>query len=275
MAEHLLQVAREAVFVESLCSGDPDWALRELAEVTASSLKPQPETLRALGALLTADTPQLSKAAAAFLSSASAHLPFRSKAVEGYTQALSEEGVEAQRGACAALSCLQAHESVEAVVSLCDSADEELRHVAIETLLTLGEEGRLAYTARHPQGDETHFGGEWWGVRKGVAYLLSARPCACLPAVRRCGTQTPASPLMGTPPPSARERRSPGLPRRKGRAGRPVSGAGRLSERSEQSGRGSKCYRSGSPVIYSSSLARRTEACAQLVSGARLEPGGF
>ncbi|XP_035285848.1 rho family-interacting cell polarization regulator 2 isoform X1 [Anguilla anguilla] len=145
MAEHLLQVAREAVFVESLCSGDPDWALRELAEVTASSLKPQPETLRALAALLTADTPQLSKAAAAFLSSASAHLPFRSKAVEGYTQALSEEGVEAQRGACAALSCLQAHESVEAVVSLCDSADEELRHVAIETLLTLGEEGRLAY----------------------------------------------------------------------------------------------------------------------------------
>uniref|UniRef100_A0A8D3A6G4 Rho family-interacting cell polarization regulator 2 n=1 Tax=Scophthalmus maximus TaxID=52904 RepID=A0A8D3A6G4_SCOMX len=41
--------------------------------------------------------------------------------------------------------CLQAVESIKAVVALCDSADEELRHVAIETLLTFGEEGRLAY----------------------------------------------------------------------------------------------------------------------------------
>uniref|UniRef100_A0A7N6B7P8 Rho family-interacting cell polarization regulator 2 n=1 Tax=Anabas testudineus TaxID=64144 RepID=A0A7N6B7P8_ANATE len=40
---------------------------------------------------------------------------------------------------------LQAVESIRAVVALCDSADEELRHVAIETLLTFGEEGRLAY----------------------------------------------------------------------------------------------------------------------------------
>lgn len=35
--------------------------------------------------------------------------------------------------------CLQAVESIKAVVALCDSADEELRHVAIETLLTFGE----------------------------------------------------------------------------------------------------------------------------------------
>uniref|UniRef100_A0A673Z9V4 Rho family-interacting cell polarization regulator 2 n=1 Tax=Salmo trutta TaxID=8032 RepID=A0A673Z9V4_SALTR len=39
----------------------------------------------------------------------------------------------------------QAVESIRAVVLLCDSADEELHHIAIETLLTLGEEGRLAY----------------------------------------------------------------------------------------------------------------------------------
>lgn len=35
--------------------------------------------------------------------------------------------------------CLQAVESIRAVVALCDSADEELRHVAIETLLTFGK----------------------------------------------------------------------------------------------------------------------------------------
>lgn len=35
--------------------------------------------------------------------------------------------------------CRQAVESIRAVVALCDSADEELRHVAIETLLTFGK----------------------------------------------------------------------------------------------------------------------------------------
>uniref|UniRef100_A0AAY5E8B3 Rho family-interacting cell polarization regulator 2 n=1 Tax=Electrophorus electricus TaxID=8005 RepID=A0AAY5E8B3_ELEEL len=66
-------------------------------------------------------------------------------ALDCYTQALSEAGVHTQKAACAALSCLQAVESISAVVSLCDSADEELQHVAIETLFTFGEEGRLAY----------------------------------------------------------------------------------------------------------------------------------
>ncbi|KAG9355496.1 hypothetical protein JZ751_000334 [Albula glossodonta] len=145
MKEHLLQLAQEAVFTEGLCSGDSERAIRELEEVAASSLRPHPDTLRALAMLLTTDDPQLSKAASTFITSASAHQPFRSKAVEWYTEALSEAGLETQRGACTALSCLQACESIEALVSLCDSADEDLRHVAIETLLTLGEEGRLAY----------------------------------------------------------------------------------------------------------------------------------
>ncbi|KAI1901667.1 hypothetical protein AGOR_G00036750 [Albula goreensis] len=145
MKEHLLQLAQEAVFTEGLCSGDSERAIRELEEVAASSLKPHPDTLRALATLLTTDDPQLSKTASTFITSASAHQPFRSKAVEWYTEALSEAGLETQRGACTALSCLQACESIEALVSLCDSADEDLRHVAIETLLTLGEEGRLAY----------------------------------------------------------------------------------------------------------------------------------
>lgn len=35
--------------------------------------------------------------------------------------------------------CFQAVESIKAVVALCDSVDEELRHIAIETLLTFGE----------------------------------------------------------------------------------------------------------------------------------------
>ncbi|XP_072532122.1 rho family-interacting cell polarization regulator 2 isoform X2 [Salminus brasiliensis] len=141
MERHLLEVAREAVFAERLTCGD----VEELQEMSITCLQPRPHTLHTLASLLTSDDPELSKAATAFLSNAASHPPFRSKAVDCYAQALSEAGVHTQRAACVALSCLQAVESINAIVSLCDSADEELRHVAIETLLTFGEEGRLAY----------------------------------------------------------------------------------------------------------------------------------
>uniref|UniRef100_A0A3B4DP02 Rho family-interacting cell polarization regulator 2 n=1 Tax=Pygocentrus nattereri TaxID=42514 RepID=A0A3B4DP02_PYGNA len=145
MEQHLLEVAREAMFAERLSCGDAESSLKELQEMSVSFLQPRPHTLRALASLLTSDDPDLSKAANAFLSNAASHSSFRSKAVDYFTQALSEAGLHTQRAACIALSCLQAVESINAIVSLCDSADEELRHVAIETLLTFGEEGRLAY----------------------------------------------------------------------------------------------------------------------------------
>ncbi|TDH04076.1 hypothetical protein EPR50_G00148780 [Perca flavescens] len=144
METHLLHLAREEVFAEALCSGDYSRCLAELKEVPVSSLWPRNDTLRALACLLSAEDPQVNKAAADYISSAS-NSHFRTRAVECYTHALSEAGVQSQRAACSALSCLQAVESIKAVVALCDSADEELRHVAIETLLTFGEEGRLAY----------------------------------------------------------------------------------------------------------------------------------
>ncbi|KAM4725628.1 rho family-interacting cell polarization regulator 2 isoform 2-T2 [Anableps anableps] len=145
METHLLHLAREGGFAEDLCSGDNARCLAQLEEVPLSTLWPQNSTLRALASLLTAEDPQVNKAAADYLSSGASDRHFRTRAVEYYTQALSEAGVQSQRAACSALSCLQAVESLKAVMALCDSADEELRHVAIETLLTFGEEGRLAY----------------------------------------------------------------------------------------------------------------------------------
>uniref|UniRef100_A0A669BCI5 Rho family-interacting cell polarization regulator 2 n=1 Tax=Oreochromis niloticus TaxID=8128 RepID=A0A669BCI5_ORENI len=141
METHLLHLAREGaqkLIQKSKISP-------KLEEVPLSSLWPGSRTLRALASLLTAEDPQVNKAAADYLSSGASNKHFRTRAVECYTQALSEAGVQSQRAACSALSCLEAVESIRAVVALCDSADEELRHVAIETLLTFGEEGRLAY----------------------------------------------------------------------------------------------------------------------------------
>ncbi|XP_008420250.1 rho family-interacting cell polarization regulator 2 isoform X2 [Poecilia reticulata] len=145
METHLLHLAREEGFAKTLCGDDFSRHLAQLEEVPLSTLWPQNGTLRALASLLTAEDPQVNKAAADYLSSGASDRHFRTRAVEYYTQALSEAGVQSQRAACSALSCLQAVESLKAVVSLCDSADEELRHVAIETLLTFGEEGQLAY----------------------------------------------------------------------------------------------------------------------------------
>ncbi|XP_065804317.1 rho family-interacting cell polarization regulator 2 isoform X2 [Labrus bergylta] len=145
METHLLHLAREELFAEALHSGDSSCCLAEMEEVPVSSLWPTSSTLRALASLLTAEDPQVNTAAADYLSAGASRSHFRNRAVECYTQALSEAGGQSQRAACSALSCLQAVESIRAVVALCDSADEELRHVAIETLLTFGEEGRLAY----------------------------------------------------------------------------------------------------------------------------------
>lgn len=145
MEQHLLDLAKEIAFAEALSGGDAERSLTQLQEVSITSLQPRPQTLWAVAGLLTSDEPDLSKAADAFLSSAASHKPFRSKAVDCYTQGLSETGSHTPKDACAALSCLQAVESIDAVVSLCDSTDEELHQVAIETLLTFGEDGRLAY----------------------------------------------------------------------------------------------------------------------------------
>lgn len=145
MEQHLLDLAKEVMLEEALSCGDPERSLKELQEVSIACLQPRSQTLLAVAGLLTTDDPEVMKATSDFLSSAASHQPFRSKAVDCYTQALSESELHTQRAACAALSCLQAVESIDAVILLCDSVDEELRQIAIETLLTFGEDGRLAY----------------------------------------------------------------------------------------------------------------------------------
>ena len=67
------------VFAEVLCSGDYSRCLAELEEVSLSSLWPRNGTLRALASLLTAEEPQVSKAAADYLSSGASNKHFRTR----------------------------------------------------------------------------------------------------------------------------------------------------------------------------------------------------
>lgn len=67
------------VFAEALCSEDYSQCLAELEVVPASSLWPKNNTLRALASLLTADDPQVNKAAADYLSSGASRGHFRTR----------------------------------------------------------------------------------------------------------------------------------------------------------------------------------------------------
>ncbi|XP_069051140.1 rho family-interacting cell polarization regulator 2 isoform X3 [Lepisosteus oculatus] len=117
MEDHLFQVASEARFLLALRSSEVYCVLKELEEVEVLALQPRQETLKVVAMLLTSDSIQIRQAADRFLQTGARDTAFRQKATE----------------------------SIDAVVSLCDSADEELRNVATETLLTFGEDGRLAY----------------------------------------------------------------------------------------------------------------------------------
>lgn len=66
-------------FAEVLCSGDPPGCLTELKEVPLSTLWPRHATLRALASLLTAEDPQVNKAAADYLSSGASNRHFRTR----------------------------------------------------------------------------------------------------------------------------------------------------------------------------------------------------
>uniref|UniRef100_A0A671PFZ8 Rho family-interacting cell polarization regulator 2 n=1 Tax=Sinocyclocheilus anshuiensis TaxID=1608454 RepID=A0A671PFZ8_9TELE len=141
MERHLLDLAKEVMLEEALSCGDTERCVKELQEVSVMCLQPRPQTLWAVAGLLTSDDPDVMKAATAFLSSAASHKPFRSK-----VSLL--PGLYSTWLAIASLSVggyFQAVESIDAVVLLCDSADEDLCQIAIETLLTFGEDGRLAY----------------------------------------------------------------------------------------------------------------------------------
>ena len=83
--------------MEALTSGDSGLCLAELEQVSAAQLWPRDGTLRALAGLLTAEEPEVSKAAASYLSSGAAHTHFRNKVRCGVRGSMSLSGRQQQR----------------------------------------------------------------------------------------------------------------------------------------------------------------------------------
>ncbi|XP_044941057.1 rho family-interacting cell polarization regulator 2 isoform X4 [Mustela putorius furo] len=142
---HLNQLAKQVSLIQTLQSLSDEKLLQAIRDLAPSSLPAQQEVLRTLALLLTGDDGQVSRAVMLYLAAASRNEHFREKALLYYCEVLTKANLQLQKAACLALKSLQATESIRLLLTLCQSATEEIRDVASETLLSLGEDGRLAY----------------------------------------------------------------------------------------------------------------------------------
>uniref|UniRef100_A0A8D2CXH2 Rho family-interacting cell polarization regulator 2 n=1 Tax=Sciurus vulgaris TaxID=55149 RepID=A0A8D2CXH2_SCIVU len=145
LESHLCQLARQVSMVQTLQSLRDEKLQQAMGDLAPSSLLAQQEVLRTLALLLTRDDSDVSEAVTLYLAAASKNEHFREKALLYYCEALTKTNLQLQKAACLALRSLEATESIKMLVTLCQSDTEEIRNVASETLLSLGEDGRLAY----------------------------------------------------------------------------------------------------------------------------------
>ncbi|KAM5299780.1 rho family-interacting cell polarization regulator 2 isoform 2-T2 [Ctenodactylus gundi] len=145
LESYLRQLARQVSTVQELQSVQGEELLRALGSLAPGGLSAQQEVLRALALLLTKDSRDISQATTLYLATASKNQHFREKALLYYCEALTKASPELQRAACLALRSLEATESIKMLATLCQCDAEETRTVASQTLLSFGEDGRLAY----------------------------------------------------------------------------------------------------------------------------------
>uniref|UniRef100_A0A3Q2H4V7 Rho family-interacting cell polarization regulator 2 n=1 Tax=Equus caballus TaxID=9796 RepID=A0A3Q2H4V7_HORSE len=145
LESYLNQLAKQVSMVHTLQSLRDEKLLQAMSDLAPGSLPAQQEVLRTLALLLTGDDSEVREAVTLYLTAASRNEHFREKALLYYCEALTKTDLQLQKAACLALRSLEATESIKMLVTLCQSDTEEIRNVASETLLSLGEDGRLAY----------------------------------------------------------------------------------------------------------------------------------
>ncbi|KAM8967759.1 LOW QUALITY PROTEIN: rho family-interacting cell polarization regulator 2 [Pelodytes ibericus] len=145
LKSYLIQLAKEASAVQLLQTSADVLLLHNITDLAACSLPPRQEILTALTLLLTKNDGDVNQALAVLSKAASNSSQFREKALLYYCEALTQPKIHLQKAACLALQRLQATESIQILVTLCQSDNKEIRKIASETLLSLGEDGRLAY----------------------------------------------------------------------------------------------------------------------------------
>ncbi|KAM4688065.1 rho family-interacting cell polarization regulator 2 [Discoglossus pictus] len=142
---YLIQLAKEASAVQMLQTSKDSFLLQKMTDLATSNLPPRQEILTALTLLLTEKDSEADQALTLLSTAATKSNQFREKALLYYCEALTQPSIHLQKAACMALRCLQATESIKTLVTLCQSNNKEISKLASETLLSLGEDGRLAY----------------------------------------------------------------------------------------------------------------------------------
>ncbi|XP_029951910.1 LOW QUALITY PROTEIN: rho family-interacting cell polarization regulator 1-like [Salarias fasciatus] len=143
MDTHVTELAEEVRLVETLSSCDQDLIVQALRRPPECSLRR--EGLHAVARLLRDPRGKVSASASSVLRSLAAQPRQRERALVGCLELLEQSDVEARVCGCKALASLKAKESIDQLVYLCQTDKEEVRDAAKQTLLVLGEEGKMAH----------------------------------------------------------------------------------------------------------------------------------
>ncbi|XP_047451640.1 rho family-interacting cell polarization regulator 1 isoform X2 [Mugil cephalus] len=143
MEIHISELAEEVWFVQSLGSCDLDVIVHTLRHPSECSLRR--EGLHAVAKLLKDSHVKVSASASSVLRGLAAQPGQREQALVSCLELLEDENVDTRVCGCKALACLKAKESIDQLVYLCQTDKEEVRDAAKQTLLVLGEEGKMAH----------------------------------------------------------------------------------------------------------------------------------
>ncbi|KAM4573566.1 rho family-interacting cell polarization regulator 1-like isoform 2-T2 [Odontesthes bonariensis] len=143
METHISELAEEVWLVQKLASCDQDVIINSLRRPAECSLRR--EGLHAVAKLLKDPRGKVSTSASSVLRGLAAQPTLREQALVSCLELLEEDNVGTRVCGCKALACLKAKESIDQLVYLCRTDKEEVRDAAKQTLLLLGEEGKMAH----------------------------------------------------------------------------------------------------------------------------------
>uniref|UniRef100_A0A3P8Q0S4 FAM65 N-terminal domain-containing protein n=2 Tax=Astatotilapia calliptera TaxID=8154 RepID=A0A3P8Q0S4_ASTCA len=143
MDTHIIELAKEVWLVQNLTSSDQDVIVNALRRPAECSLRR--EGIHAVAKLLKDPRGKVSASASSVLRSLAAQPRQRKQALVSCLELLEDENVDNRVCGCKALACLKAKESIDQLVYLCRADKEEVRDAAKQTLLVLGEEGKMAH----------------------------------------------------------------------------------------------------------------------------------
>ncbi|KAG7521509.1 rho family-interacting cell polarization regulator 1 isoform X1 [Solea senegalensis] len=140
---HITELAEEVWLVQRLASCDQDVIVHTLRRPAECSLRR--DGLHAVAKLLKDPRGKVSASASSVLRSMAAQPKQREQALVNCLELLEDANVDTRVCGCKALAALKAKESIEQLVYLCQTDKDEVRDAAKQTLLVLGEEGKMAH----------------------------------------------------------------------------------------------------------------------------------